>query len=151
MSNFDEKSGLVYSNTPWGQWAQTIEEVFVEVNVPEGTRSRDVKCDIKTQYMCLSVNNKEIIKGPLYLKVLSDESVWTLEDKRLVKIVLVKSDRSAGSCWKSLLQDQYNCDAFTFNEMEKKLTLERFQRENPGFDFSGAEISGNYSGGGPQF
>ena len=151
MSNFDEKSGLVYSITPWGQWAQTIEEVFVEVKVPEGTRSRDVKCDIKAQYMSLSVHNKEIIKGPLYLKVLSDESVWTLEDKKIIRIVLVKSDRSAASCWKLLLQDQYNSDAFTFNEMEKKLTLERFQRENPGFDFSGAEISGNYSGGGPKF
>ena len=96
------------------------------------------------------------------------------EDKKIIRIVLVKSDRSAASCWKSLLQDQYNSDAFTFNEMEKKLTLERFQREvwcqhfassqictllincsaflqNPGFDFSGAEISGNYSGGGPKF
>ena len=62
MSHFDEKSGLVYSITPWGQWAQTIEEVFVEVNVPEGTRSRDVKCDIKAQYMSLAVHNKEIIK-----------------------------------------------------------------------------------------
>ena len=67
MSNFDEKSGLVYSITPWGQWAQTIEEVFVEVKVPEGTRSRDVKCDIKAQYMSLSVHNKEIIKVPLIL------------------------------------------------------------------------------------
>jgi len=52
--------------------------------------------------------------------------------------------------------------------MEKKLTLERFQREvfstkmvahknifflslkHPGFDFSGADISGQYSGGGPR-
>lgn len=52
--------------------------------------------------------------------------------------------------------------------MEKKLTLERFQNEvlaiinvsvvillsivtqNPGFDFSGASITGNYHGGGPK-
>ena len=51
------------------------------------------------------------------------------EDKKLIKVVLVKSDRSAASCWKSLLEGQYNSDAFTFNEMEKKLTLERFQNE----------------------
>lgn len=62
MSNFDEKSGLVYCKTPWGQWAQTIEEVFVEVNVPEGTRSRDVKCDIKAQSIRLLVHDKELIK-----------------------------------------------------------------------------------------
>ena len=55
------------------------------------------------------------------------------------------------------------------DEMQQKLTLERFQREvgragssllattaraslpaqNPGFDFSGAEITGNYHDGGP--
>ena len=62
MSNFDEKSGLVYCKTPWGQWAQTIEEVFVEVNVPEGTRSRDVKCAIKAQSIRLLVHDKELIK-----------------------------------------------------------------------------------------
>ena len=33
--------------------------------------------------------------------------------------------------------------------MEKKMTLERFARENPGFDFSNADISGNFQGGGP--
>jgi len=67
-------------------------------------------------------------------------------------VVLVKSDRSAGNCWQALLEGgQYKCNPWVFDQMERKLTLERFQRENPGFDFSGAEISGNYSGGGPQF
>jgi hypothetical protein len=33
--------------------------------------------------------------------------------------------------------------------MEKKATLERFSQENPGFDFSGAEVTGNFQGGGP--
>ncbi|EDO28204.1 predicted protein [Nematostella vectensis] len=74
-----------------------------------------------------------------------------IEDKKLLRIVLVKSGRDAANCWKSLLADQYLADPWVFNEMEKKLTLERFQKENPGFDFSGAEVTGNYSGGGPKF
>ena len=94
---------------------------------------------------------KEVIKGKLFGTVLADESVWTLEDNKLLRVVLVKSDRSASNCWKSLLEGgQYKCSPWVLDQMEKKLTLERFQRENPGFDFSGAEISGNYSGGGPQ-
>ncbi len=60
MSNFDEKSGLVYSSTPWGQWAQTIEEVFVEVNVADGTRAKDITCSIKPNTIDLSVRNQEI-------------------------------------------------------------------------------------------
>ena len=60
MSNFDEKSGLVYSTTPWGQWAQTIEEVFVEVTVAEGTKSRDIVCDIKPNSISFTVSKQHI-------------------------------------------------------------------------------------------
>ena len=51
------------------------------------------------------------------------------EDKKLVRIVLVKSDRDAANCWRSLLEGQYECDAMVLDQMEKKMTLERFQRE----------------------
>ena len=33
-------------------------------------------------------------------------------------------------------------DAYTKEEVKKKLMLERFQEEHPGFDFSGAEFNG---------
>lgn len=33
-------------------------------------------------------------------------------------------------------------DALTNEEVKKKLMLERFQEENPGFDFSNAEFNG---------
>ena len=60
MTDFEEKSGLVYSTTPWGQWAQTMEEVFVEVTVAEGTKSRDIVCDIKPNSISLTVNKQQI-------------------------------------------------------------------------------------------
>lgn len=52
-----------------------------------------------------------------------------LEDKKLLRIVLVKSHRDAANCWKSLLEGQYAADAYVLDQMEKKLTLERFQNE----------------------
>lgn len=51
------------------------------------------------------------------------------EDNELVRIILVKSGRDAAKCWHSLLTNEYSADPWTFNEMEKKLTLERFQKE----------------------
>ena len=131
------------------------------------------------------------MQGNLFATVLKDDSVWTLgsivlkhnhkyivliqlmlclEDQSLLRIVLVKSQRDASNCWKSLLESQYEINAWELDQMEKKLTLERFQIEarnkgthhctvnsvffcyeqNPGFDFSGAEITGNYHGGGPK-
>ena len=46
-----------------------------------------------------------------------------------MRIVLSKSHPTADNCWKSLLKDQYETNPVTFDEMEKKLTLERFQKE----------------------
>ena len=46
-----------------------------------------------------------------------------------MRIILVKSGRDAANCWHSLLSNEYSADPWTFNEMEKKLTLERFQKE----------------------
>lgn len=77
--------------------------------------------------------------------MVKDESVWTLgkvrakneqvfhcfslEDRSLLRIVLVKSHREASNCWKSLLEGQYAVSPLVLDQMEKKLTLERFQTE----------------------
>ena len=51
------------------------------------------------------------------------------EDNKLIVIVLVKSSRLAENCWHSLLKDQYTADPYIYDQMEKKLTLQRFQHE----------------------
>ncbi|XP_071846333.1 nudC domain-containing protein 2-like isoform X2 [Apostichopus japonicus] len=126
--NFDEKSGIVPCITPWGQWYQTMEEVTLEVNVPEGTTSKEIKVDFKPKHLTCRVRAGEI-KGELFERVLVDDCLWSLEDRKKVQIMLVKSRRSADNCWPSLFVDQYKADPLTFDDMEKKMTLERFQKE----------------------
>ncbi|XP_022084849.1 nudC domain-containing protein 2-like isoform X3 [Acanthaster planci] len=129
MAHFDEKSGIVPCQTPWGQWYQTMEEVFVEVNVQEGTKGKMVTVNFDPKHLSCTVKGKNVFKGELYEAVISDECTWTLEDNKLVQIVLTKSKQSAENCWRSLLKDQYVADPFTYDKMEKKLTLQRFQHE----------------------
>ncbi|GFO15982.1 nudc domain-containing protein 2-like [Plakobranchus ocellatus] len=93
---------------------------------------------------------KTVFEGDLFEPVHADEAVWTLEDKRYIRICLSKAHNTAAHCWPSLLVGQYKVDPMTFDAMQKKLTLQRFQFENPGMDFSGAEMTGNYHGGGPE-
>ncbi|NP_001016379.1 nudC domain-containing protein 2 [Xenopus tropicalis] len=150
-AHFDERSGVVPCQTPWGCWYQTMEEVFIEVKVPDGTLAKEVQCKLGSRDISLVVKGKDILKGKLFDSTISDEATWTLEDRKLIRIILTKTNRDAGNCWTSLLEGDYSADPWIQDEMQKKLTLERFQRENPGFDFSGAEISGNYSKGGPDF
>lgn len=51
------------------------------------------------------------------------------EDKKLIRIVLMKTNREAGNCWQSLLEGEYAADPWVQDQMQRKLTLERFQRE----------------------
>ena len=52
-----------------------------------------------------------------------------VEDKKLIRIVLPKADTGGHPCWKSLLIGQFEADAWTLEQMQKKITLERFQIE----------------------
>ena len=62
MSLFEEKSGLVVSKTEWGSWAQTIDDVVIEVNVPQGTKAKDVRCRITPKSLTVFVRDAEIVK-----------------------------------------------------------------------------------------
>lgn len=63
MSDFDERSGVVYSTTPWGQWGQTVDEVFIEVQVSDGgVGAKDIKCEIKPTSILVSVRGEEKFK-----------------------------------------------------------------------------------------
>lgn len=60
--HFEERSGVVSCKTPWGSWYQTMEEVFIEVNVPNGTSGKEVKCHLGSRDIELHVKGKEIFK-----------------------------------------------------------------------------------------
>lgn len=126
---FEERSGVVPCGTPWGQWYQTLEEVFIEVQVPPGTRAQDIQCGLQSRHVALSVGGREILKGKLFDSTIADEGTWTLEDRKMVRIVLTKTKRDAANCWTSLLESEYAADPWVQDQMQRKLTLERFQKK----------------------
>ncbi|CAL1544404.1 unnamed protein product [Lymnaea stagnalis] len=150
MADFDEKSGVIPCKTEWGSWWQTIDEVFIEINSSTNLNAKEIKCTTKPTHISVLIKGDVIFEGALYETVHSDDTVWTLEDKHIIRICLSKAHNTAAHCWQSLLVGKYKADPYTFDEMQKKLTLQRFQYENPGMDFSGASMTGNYQGGGPQ-
>uniref|UniRef100_A0A5F8H1Z6 CS domain-containing protein n=1 Tax=Monodelphis domestica TaxID=13616 RepID=A0A5F8H1Z6_MONDO len=121
---FVEQNRMVPCGIPWGQWCQSLEEVFIEVWVPPGTRVQEIQCGLQSRHVELAVWGQEILKGKLF-----------------------DSTQIVGP----LLETEYAADPWVQGQMQRKHTLERSQKENPAFDFSGAEISGNYSKGGPDF
>merc|ERR1712125_243975 len=86
--------------------------------------------------------------GDTFGVVQTDESFWMIEDGELHIQKMRK-----GETWSSALKGHGQLDVFSEQEVNKKLMLERFQEEHPGFDFSGANFSGqapsarNFMGG----
>lgn len=145
LSHFEERSGAVYCQTPWGRWWQTVGEVFVEVEVPKGTRGRDVQVEITPKHVSCTVRGKNLFSGNLHRTVVADESTWTIEEQQRVLMLLVKTEpANSEKVWESLLEGQYAPDPLVMHEMMKKLDLEKFQIENPGFDFSSAKLDKAY-------
>ncbi|XP_047003605.1 nudC domain-containing protein 2-like [Schistocerca americana] len=146
LSHFDEKSGAVVCATPWGRWWQTVAEIHIEVNLPPNTRARDVAVKVTNNYIECSAYEKSIFKGTLFRTVHGDETAWTIEDRKTLTIILSKADYSVNDeAWTALMEDgSYRPDMLTAHEMRQKLDLERFQIENPQFDFSRAKLQKAY-------
>lgn len=121
------------------EWDQSLSEVNIYVEVPQGVRAKQLTVSIKPQH--LSVGIKDL---PAYLDkelgglVRVSESLWTLEDG-VLHIQLAKAQ--ADTTWASAIAG-HELRADQQQEDQKRLLLERFQQEHPGFDFSSAEFSG---------
>lgn len=65
--------------------------------------------------------------------------MWTMDNGE-IEINLQKMRKAL--TWGGCLKGHGELDAFSKTEVQKQMTLERFQEEHGGFDFSGAEFNG---------
>ncbi|GJN37114.1 hypothetical protein PR202_gb26039 [Eleusine coracana subsp. coracana] len=68
-------------------------------------------------------------------------AIFTYSEDGEMHITLQK--REKGKTWSSPIQGQGLLDPYAADQEQKRLMLQRFQEENPGFDFSQAQFSGN--------
>ena len=71
---------------------------------------------------------------------MEEESFWMLEDDEL-HIQLCKMKKAES--WLCACEGHQSLDPMMEQEVRKNMLLERFQEENPGFDFSDAKMDGN--------
>uniref|UniRef100_A0A8C7F9F4 CS domain-containing protein n=1 Tax=Oncorhynchus kisutch TaxID=8019 RepID=A0A8C7F9F4_ONCKI len=123
----EERSGVIPCKTPRGNWSQTTEEVFIEVNVLRGTSGKEVKCNIGYKLIELHVKKAT--------------SNCADEDKQGGSTVLMKTNREGGNCWSSMLEggncaDEDEQGGNCLDQMQRKLTLERFSPISCGAEMS---------------
>ena len=121
------------------EWDQTFNEVNIYITVPPGLSSRDLFCTISSKHIRIGITgNPPYMDQDFGGMAKASESFWTLEDGTL-HVSIEKGQE--GETWQSALQG-HELDTLTAQEDQKRLLLERFQNEHPGFDFSQAVVNG---------
>ena len=123
------------------EWDQSLQDINMYIEAPPGVRAKHLEIKFTATQLKVGLKgNPPFIDEPFTHNINSSESTWTLEDG-IIHLSLTKA--SKGDTWDSLLKGHTAVDPFTQSEVQKSLMLERFQAENPGFDFSGATFNGN--------
>jgi len=123
------------------EWEQTLEDVSLYITPPPLVKASMLYCTITPSHLTLGLKGAPhpFIDETTAGSVKATESFWTLEDGEL-HILLQKA--SKGEVWPSALAGRGALDPLTSETVRKQLMLERFQEENPGFDFSNANFNG---------
>ncbi|KAK9133414.1 hypothetical protein Scep_012942 [Stephania cephalantha] len=123
------------------EWDQTLEEVNMYITLPPNVPTKLFCCKIQSKHVEVGIKgNPPYLNHDLTCPVKTDSSFWTLEDE-IMHITLQKRDK--GQTWSSPIVGQGQLDPHSVDLEQKRLMLQRFQEENPGFDFSQAQFSGN--------
>ncbi|KAK9172682.1 CS domain protein [Cryptosporidium meleagridis] len=146
---FDHTGRLKYT------WEQNLDEVILYFTVEnvylnsekDMNKNKMNKEDLSVKIMCnkLKIQNKstnyEIFDDTIFDTIDTSESLWYIENNELI---VQLSKMRKGSVWNSVtITNENSLNYIDIENMKKQMMLERFQRENPGFDFSNAEFNGN--------
>lgn len=108
--------------------------------VPEGVSGKQLDIVIRPTRVSVGIRDTPpYLDKELSYIVKSEESLWTFDpDTRELHIQLCKAEEAR--VWDCVFVGHQHEDS---ESDRKRLMLERFQKDHPGFDFSGAEFTGN--------
>lgn len=103
-------------------WTQTINEVTVYVDVPTGTRGKEVNCVMKPRTLSLAVkgqNSEPLLNGTLEDVVRLDESMWTVASDDNSTQVIITLDKQRKTWWKHVLEGDPEIDTSKVDSQQK--------------------------------
>lgn len=125
-------------------------EVNLYIDAPPRKQASDFEVNIQSKRLSIGLkgNDRMFIDEPTFSKVNTSESSWYF-DSNIIHIIMMKVHR--GETWEAALLGSQSdgdsgdgelVDPMTKEKIKQDLMLERFQEENPGFDFRGAKFNG---------
>ncbi len=98
-------------------WTQSLYETTVYIDVPEGTRGKDIDCKITASKLSLRLKGQKeyLINGELDAKVKTD-SMWTIDDRKTVVITL---DKCVETWWGTVIKGDPEIDTQRVDSTKK--------------------------------
>lgn len=122
--------------TPTYWWTQTLYDTTVYIDVPQGTRARDLDVSIRARALRVALrgscgsggseDKSTIVDGALPDRVRVDESYWNLESNRTIVIMLQKIVQT---WWKSAVEGDQEIDCTKVDSTQK---IEEYDEETQG-------------------
>ncbi|KAF9114940.1 hypothetical protein BGX27_009370 [Mortierella sp. AM989] len=111
----EEQAALPY------KWRQTLVDVDVSIQVPKGTKSKDLYVDIKKKSLKVGLKGQEaIIDGTLLKEIKVDDSTWTLDNQQEINIHLEKFKGT--EWWKCVIEGHPELDTTKIQPENSKLS-----------------------------
>lgn len=109
-------------------WSQNIQEVTVQIPVPEGTPARMIDVQIRPKRLLVKLKNQEqpLVEGELQEKVKVEDSFWSLEDQKYINITFEKAYEAI---WKTVILGDQEIDPKTVDNSKR---IEEFDLETQG-------------------
>jgi len=123
------------------EWEQNLTEIHIWVTPPPGVSAKMIEAKIEALHLTMGIKGvpDKYFNHDFPQKVRTDESFWTFEDGE-IHFTLLKMSKA--ETWVGCFVGHDQLDPFSMQEVQKQIMRERFQEENPHFDFSGADFSG---------
>eukprot|EP01041_Mallomonas_annulata_P011517 gene11517-24084_t len=85
-------------------WIQTLKDATVYIDVPLGTRSKDIICTIKPRHLHVAIKGGDMLfmDGNLDDAVKTDDSMWSLVSGEIPQLVITL-EKTRDTWWKSII------------------------------------------------
>ena len=110
------------SQTKQYTWTQRLKDVTVTVEVPAGTRGRDVTCKITRSHLLLTVRTAPdlVIDADFAKPVVPEDCNWSVEDQ--CRVVLELAKENAAEWWACVLKGEPQIDVTKIRPEESQLS-----------------------------
>jgi CS domain len=137
-----------YSGTAIYEWEQSLSEVVLYVPAPPVVNNGKIVCTISAHHLQLGLAGATqfFLDESTFAVVDTAESTWCFEEDDGKKVIAIYLHKVAkGVVWEAPLKGRFDAvlDPAALQQVQKELMLERWQEENPGMDFRGAEFNGS--------